>query len=161
MANKSVSAMKNIQDICSSLRSKYYGDNATAKDYKDSFVINNAIQIFPIDARQALMDERISEMDKAEVKVSKSINFRSDCYTKLTDISKMLEIPEAEVLRRILYYSLKSNDSGVSQQEIRLSSLKGKVALLKTQMEASMVTLNEIMNEIAQLEAKKEERTND
>ena len=90
MASKSVSAMKNIQDICSSLRSKYYGDSATAKDYKDSFVINNAIQIFPIDAMQALIDETISEKDKAEVKVSKSINFRSDCYTKLTGISKML-----------------------------------------------------------------------
>lgn len=154
MANKSISSMKNIQEVCSILRRKYYGDNATSKDYKDSFVINNAIQLFPIEARQTLMDEIITEKDKAEIKVSKSINFRSDCYEKLSNISKMLEIPEAEVLRRILYYSIESDNNSSSQQEMQLSSLKGKVALLKTQIEASMATLNEIMNEITVLEAK-------
>ena len=154
MANKSISSMKNIQEVCSILRRKYYGDSATSKDYKDSFVINNAIQLFPIEARQTLMDEIITEKDKAEIKVSKSINFRSDCYEKLSNISKMLEIPEAEVLRRILYYSIESDNNSSSQQEMQLSSLKGKVALLKTQIEASMATLNEIMNEITVLEAK-------
>lgn len=154
MANKSISAMKNIQEVCASLRSKYYGDSATAKDYKDSFVINNAVQVFPIEACQALMDDAITEKDKSDVKISKSINFRSDGYEKLSDISKMLGIPEAEVLRRILYYSMENDNSDSSKNEIRLTSLKGKVALLRTQMEASMVTLNKIMNEIAQLEAK-------
>lgn len=156
MANKSISAMKNVQEVCSILRSKYYGDSATAKDYKDSFVINNAIQVFPIEDRLVLMDARITEKDKAEIKVSKSINFRSDCYEKLSNISKMLEIPEAEVLRRILYYSLESDESVASQQEMQLSSLKGKVTLLKTQIEASMTTLNEIIKEIEQLEAKED-----
>ncbi len=156
MANKSISAMKNVQEVCSILRSKYYGDSATAKDYKDSFVINNAIHVFPIEDRLVLMDARITEKDKAEIKVSKSINFRSDCYEKLSNISKMLEIPEAEVLRRILYYSLESDESVASQQEMQLSSLKGKVTLLKTQIEASMTTLNEIIKEIEQLEAKED-----
>jgi|GEM_PF-5468245 len=156
MANKSISAMKNVQEVCSILRSKYYGDSATAKDYKDSFVINNAIQVFPIEDRLVLMDARITEKDKAEIKVSKSINFRSDCYEKLSNISKMLEIPEAEVLRRILYYSLESDESVAYQQEMQLSSLKGKVTLLKTQIEASMTTLNEIIKEIEQLEAKED-----
>ena len=154
MANKSISSMRNIQDVCASLRRKYYGDNATARDYKDSFVINNAIQVFPIEERQALMEEMITEKDRAEIKVSKSVNFRSDCYEKISDMSKMLNIPEAEVLRRILYYSLErdNNSSLLSQQEIQLSSLKAKVALLKTQIEDSKKTLEEIINEIARLE---------
>lgn len=156
MANKSMSAMKNIQEVCSRLRRKYYGDSATASDYKDSFVINNAVQVFPIEACQALMDDSISEKDKADVKISKSINFRTNCYAKLADISKMLEIPEAEALRRILYYSIsmENDTSNSSKNKILLSSLKGKVALLRTQIESSRLTLNEIVDEIAQLEEK-------
>lgn len=153
MANKSISAMKNISEVCSSLRSRYYGENAQPKDYKDSFVINNAVQLFPIETSKDLMDASITKKDKEDVKISKSINFRSDCYEKLSDISKMLEIPEAEVLRRILYYTLENNNSVTKQDKMKLSSLKGKVELLKTQIEACSETLSEIKDEIARLEA--------
>ncbi len=154
MAIKSISAMRNIGEICSSLRERYYGSSASAKDYKDSFIVNNAIQIFPIDDCQALMDEVITALDKAEMKVSKSLNLRADCYIKVSDISEMLKIPEAEVIRRILYYSLMINDcsSMMPQQKMQLSLLKEKVVLLKAQFETSMATLNQIINEIAQLE---------
>lgn len=153
--NKSMSAMKEIQEICSNLRSKFYGEAATVKDYKDSFVINHAVDTFTADPA-ILMSDSITARDSAGVKVSKSINFRSDCFSKLTVISQVLHIPEAEALRRILYYTLAKDDKKDLQNEIELSVLKGKVALLKAQIEACRHTLSEIMNEIAIIEGKEE-----
>lgn len=158
MANKSISAMKNIQEVCAILRKKYYGKNARSLDYKDSFIINTAVQNFPIEDRQALMDESITEEDNSDIKVTKSVNFRSDCLEKLQTISTMLGVPEAEVLRRILYYSLKSENKEVPQKKLQLSSLKSKVALLNTQIEICMKTLSDIENEIELLEAKEDKK---
>lgn len=149
--NKSISSMKSIQEVCSKLRSKFYGEAATIKDFKDSYVINHAVDSFTADPAM-LMSDSITDRDKSEVKISKSINFRSDSYQKLTTISKVLQIPEAEVCRRILYYSLDTDDEKNTKNEIELSVLKGKVAILKTQMEACRNTLSEIMDEIAVLE---------
>ena len=151
--NKSISSMKNIQEVCSNLRSKFYGEAATVKDYKDSFVINHAVDSFTADP-SLLMSGSITDRDRSEAKISKSINFRSDCFEKLNTISKVLQIPEAEVCRRILYYSLDTYEKKNTKNEIELSVLKGKVAILKTQIEASRNTLSEIMDEIAILESK-------
>lgn len=149
--NKSISSMKNIKEVCANLRSKFYGEAATIKDFKDSYVINHAVDSFTADPAM-LMSDSITDRDKSDVKISKSINFRSDCFQKLTTISKVLQIPEAEVCRRILYYSLDTDDEKSTKNEIELSVLKGKVAILKTQMEACRNTLSEIMDEIAVLE---------
>ena len=151
--NKSISSMKNIQEVCSNLRSKFYGEAATVKDYKDSFVINHAVDSFTADP-SLLMSDSITDRDRSEAKISKSINFRSDCFEKLNTIAKVLQIPEAEVCRRILYYSLDTDEKKNTKNETQLSVLKGKVAILKTQIEASRNTLSEIMDEIAILESK-------
>lgn len=154
MSNKSMSVMKDIPDICSVLRSKYFGPGATSTDYKDSYVINNAIQVFPVDSCEDLLDESITEKDNEDTKISKSINFRQDCCKKLSDISKILLISEAETLRRILYYSIQKEDEDVSTNKLSLDQLKRKVCLLKSQLESVMESLNEMADEIAQLEAR-------
>lgn len=151
--NKSISSMGNIQEICSNLRSKFFGEAATARDYKDSFVINHAVDMFTADPAM-LMSAQITDRDRSTAKTSKSITFRSDCFEKLTTISKILLIPEAEVCRRILYYSLDTDDKKNAKTEMELSVLKGKVAILTSQIEASRHTLSEIMDEIAVLEGK-------
>lgn len=150
--NKSISVMKNVSEICSALRNKYFGEAASSKDYKDSFVINKSIENFN-GLPEMLMVESITFQDQGETKASKSINFRSDCYEKIITISKSLQLSESEVCRRILYYSLEiDNSEVVSPRDIQLSALKNKVILLKTQMENSMSILIDIMNEIALLE---------
>lgn len=37
---KSLSMMNNVAEVCGQLRRKMYGKNATAKDFKDSYIIN-------------------------------------------------------------------------------------------------------------------------
>ena len=47
--NKSISAQENVVEICSILRKKMFGENASAQDYKDSYIVNNAIEMFSED----------------------------------------------------------------------------------------------------------------
>lgn len=156
---KSSSVMKNIQDVCSALRQKYFGEAASPKDYKDSFVINKAIESFN-GLPEDLMSESISQKDQSETKGSKSINYRSDCYEKLSIIATALQIPESEVCRRIMYYSLEEHleEHNGGKATIEVSVLKEKVIFLKKRMEESMAALNEVMLAISLLENKEEEQ---
>ena len=151
--NKSVSMMQSISDVCDTLRYKFYGNGASPRDYKDSYIINAAIERFNTEEINDLMDEKISEKDRSENKTAKSINFRSDCYDKLCDIAKTLNLPESEALRRLLIYSLENNDISTHYQDFKLSSLKGKLTLLKKQVTQSLMTIDELTNEIERLES--------
>lgn len=143
--NKSCSVMKNVREICAELRGKFFGEFASAKDYKDSFIINKAIESFAADPNE-LMAEVISIKENAETKVSKSVNFRSDCYEKIITLSKILNIPETEVLRRILYhYTLEQRSPDHESDDIQLLALKNKVLLLKNELETSLHTLNDVL----------------
>ena len=104
---KSLSMMKDVGEVCEQLRRKMYGKDATAKDYKDSFIINNSIDNFSGNPDN-LMEGKISELDQSHTKASKSVNLRADCYEKLNTYSKILNIPESEVCRRLLYYVLEA-----------------------------------------------------
>lgn len=148
---RSSSMMKDIQEVCSVLRKKYFGEAASQKDYKDSFVINKAIDAYKGRPNE-LMTQSISQKDQNEIKASKSINYRSDCYEKLSAIATALQISESEVCRRIIYYSLEEHHE--SKAMIESSVLKEKVILLKKQMEESMKALNEVMLAITLLEDK-------
>ena len=151
---RSSSVMKNIQDVCSVLRQKYFGEAASQKDYKDSFVVNKAIDSVK-GLPEDLMTESISQKDQSEAKGSKSINYRSDCYEKLSTIAAALQISESEVCRRIMYYTLEEHNG--SEAVIEVSALKEKVIFLKKQMEKSMAALNEVMLAISLLENKQED----
>lgn len=148
--NKSISAMKSIEDVCSFLRSKYCGRMASAKDYKDSYVINKAIELFAEDP-QLLMSEAISERDR-EAKISKSINFRSDCFGKITSLAKILCIPEAEVCRRILYFSIDKAPDKITVANAELASLRSKVAVLVAQLDLCQKAVKDLLKEISLME---------
>lgn len=147
---KSVSMMNNVVEVCAKHRERIYGKDATAKDFKDSFVINNCIENFNGKAEE-LMSDDITYLDQSQGKTSKSVNFRSDCYEKICTYSKLLNVPESEICRRILYYMLDAKN-GNEGNRIQLTVLKSKVALLQTQIEASMQTLTEILKEINTIE---------
>lgn len=150
---KSLSMMKNVGEVCEQLRRKMYGKDATAKDYKDSFIINNSIDNFSGNPEN-LMEEKISELDQSHGKTSKSVNLRADSYKKLNTYSKLLNIPESEVCRRLLYYVLETGVAN-SADKTQLVALKSKVILLQTQIEESMKTLFEIIEEIEEIEERK------
>ena len=84
---KSLSMMKDVGEVCEQLRRKMYGKDATAKDYKDSFIINNSIDNFSGNPDN-LMEGKISELDQSHTKASKSVNLRADCYEKIKHIFK-------------------------------------------------------------------------
>lgn len=144
---KSVSVMRDAAEVCGELRIKYFGDLASAKDYKDSFVINKAVEDYK-DSPEKLMSDIISKKDQNSTKVPKSINFRAECFEKIITISNVLHISEAEVCRRILYYSLDNEESADMDFVKDTSALQGKIALLESQLEASMATLHEILKMI-------------
>ena len=100
------------------------------------------------------MEGKISELDQSHTKASKSVNRRADCYEKLNTYSKILNIPESEVCRRLLYYVLEAGVAN-SAEKTQLVSLKSKVILLQTQIEESMKTLFEIIEEIEDIEERK------
>lgn len=148
---RSMSMMKDILEVCSVLRRKYFGEASLRKDYKDSFIINKAIEDFqgvPAD----LMTESISHKEQDVIKASKSVNFRSECYEKVCAMAAALQISEAEVCRRILYFTMEENHGSEAVMEV--SILKEKVIFLKSQIEKSMAALNEVMLAISLLENK-------
>ena len=99
---KSLSMMNNVAEVCGQLRRKMYGKNATAKDFKDSYIINNCIDYY-CGKPEDLMKKEISELDQSQGKTSKSVNFRSDSYKKLNTYSKILNVPGHQLRpRRII-----------------------------------------------------------
>jgi hypothetical protein len=148
---KSTSMMNNVAEICAEHRKRIYGQDAKAKDFKDSFIINYCIANFNGKPEDLMRDE-ITKLDQ-QGKTSKSVNFRSDCYEKICTYSKLLNVPESEICRRILYFMLGA-DIDNTNENVQLAALKSKVALLQTQIEASMQTLGEIMKEIDSIEGR-------
>lgn len=149
---KSLSMMNNVVELCAKYRERIFGKDATSKDFKDSFVINNCIENFNGEAEE-LMSEDITSLDQSQGKTSKSVNFRSDCYEKICTYSKLLNVPESEICRRILYYMLDAKHVN-TDNNIQLASLKSKVVLLQKQIEASMQTLTDILKEIDSIEGR-------
>lgn len=146
---RSTSMMRDIPEVCCALRKKFFGEAASPKDYKDSYIVNEAIDSFK-GSPEDLMTPSISQKDQNEIKVSKSINFRSNSHEKLSAIATTLQISESEVCRRIIYYSLEEHQERKAM--IETSILKEKVIHLKRQLEESMKALNEVMLAITLLE---------
>ena len=102
---KSLSMMNNVVEVCAKHRERMHGKDATSKDFKDSFIINNCIENFN-GKLEGLMGDDITKLDQSQGKTSKSVNLRSDCYEKICTYSKLLNVPESEICRRILYYMI-------------------------------------------------------
>ena len=85
---KSLSMMNNVVEVCAKHRERMHGKDATSKDFKDSFIINNCIENFN-GKPEGLMGDDITKLDQSQGKISKSVNLRSDCYEKICTYSKL------------------------------------------------------------------------
>ena len=152
--NKSVSMMNDVKEVCEELRPKFFGQNATLNEYRDSFVANAAVERFTEDP-DVLFTEAINEKEQNCVKAAKSINFRSDNYAKITEIANIYQKTEAEILRRILYYWVDfsyPDDPSIIIPE--LNSLRNRAKLLRKRIAECNEILDALLEEIGEVEGK-------
>lgn len=142
------------------LRTAFYGQNASAAEYRDSFVVCETIARYEEDAA-LLMNDRITESERTEKNITKTLNFRADCYLKLTSLADQLAISPAEACRRILYYTAEYAPKTSSKEFTphELSQLKAKILMLEESVKAlgkalllTQNALSETKTEITRLE---------
>ena len=146
------------EEIIPKLRALYYGTSATAQEYKDSFVINQAVDKFNIEDVHALMSEAISEFERQEKHLVKTVNYRASSFFKISSISEKLSISHAEACRRVLYYSSgaleeeTAPNNNYSTHEHELTQLKAKLVLLQGYMKnlnKEVQRVQEVIDEIS------------
>lgn len=146
--------MKDFKVICAELRCRYFGEEASDKDYKDSYIINHAIEKF-VSYPEVLMDDSITILDRSDTKVTKTLTLRSDCVAKLSALAGVLHITDAEACRRILYHTLQDTGDKSdknSLKSLKVSEVKANLLLLQAQVNGCIVTLNALLNEIEHIE---------
>lgn len=136
------------------LRELFYGKAATSLEYKDSFVINEAVDRFSEENVAELMSEKISALENEGKGLSKTVNFRADSYLKLSSFSESLGISPAETCRRLLYHLADNFERTLSiplPHDHDLSQLKAKVLLLERHtkvLEKEIAFTSEVIREI-------------
>lgn len=146
--------MKDLKVICAELRRRYFGEEASDKDYKDSYIINHAIEKF-VSSPEVLMDDSITILDRSDTKVTKTLTLRSDCAAKLSVLARVLHITEAEACRRILYLTLQDTGNKSDKntlKSLKVSEIKSNLMILQAQVNDCVVTLNTLLNEIEHIE---------
>ena len=131
--NKSVSMMNDVKEICEELRPKFFGQNATLNEYRDSFVANAAVERFTEDPDVLFTDN----------------------YAKITEIANIYQKTEAEILRRILYYWVDfsyPDDPSIIIPE--LNSLRNRAKLLRKRIAECNEILDALLEEIDEVEGK-------
>lgn len=106
--NTSYSLQSNASDLLDKSRKKRYGERASAKDYRDSFILGNEILDFPINEVEKLLEYKVDDNDVS--KVAKSVTLKANAYERLVKISNLLGLSESETCRLIIYYSAKKKD---------------------------------------------------
>ena len=147
-------------EIIPKLRALYFGTSATAQEYKDSFVINEAVDRFNTKDVHSLMSEDISETEKLEKPLVKTVNYRASSFFKISSISESLEISHAEACRRVLYFSASNGaleeetapNNNYSTHGHELTQLKAKLVLLQGYMKnlnKEVQRVQEVIDEIS------------
>lgn len=150
-------------EIIPKLRALYYGTSATAQEYKDSFIINEAVDRFDKEDVESLMSADISELESFEKPLVKTVNYRASSFFKISSISEKLEISHAEACRRVLYYSASNapleeetapnniystNEHEHTQLKAKLVLLQGYMKNLNKEIQRVQEVIDEISNEI-------------
>lgn len=152
---KSVSVSSNFDgEVCPELRKKRFGAAATAKEYRASFVLNAVVDDYP-GRPEDLMAEAISSQDRSYTKVPKTLNFREKSWRKVSLIAARLKLPESEVLRRIVWWTLREDNGeagkAAAEGSAEIFTLQKKLALLQEQIAQADSTLKDIMLDITLL----------
>lgn len=159
---KKVMAMpENITEICKKLR-KYYFASDSEKDYKDSYVINRAIDEFSSDLEN-LLSEEAAKVDKMP-KITKSITFRANTYARVETLAENSVLTCGAVVRRILFIAVrqieekKPEKSAVNPQ---IKALGEKIQVVTKRLEDAMSALRELADEVAALESSCDNENNE
>lgn len=137
------------------LRKHFFGAGATSASYRDSFVICEAIDKFAGDVDDLLSEE--VEAKESGSRTAKSVTFRAETFEKVNNLAVLSDLSYAEVVRRILYYTLEqisSNpDSEKTEYERAISALKTKILVVAAALDDAMTALNSLVDEVEALES--------
>lgn len=110
-----------FSDYAKELRARFYGPNATVKEYRDSFVFAQAIDSF--DGLPSQLSEYIN--NEQDLKNQRTVTIRQNTYNKLESLSRTLNCTIASVYRAIATYTITSSATSVTSY----SDLELKIAL--------------------------------
>ena len=129
--NTSYSLQSNASDLLDKSRKKQYGEQASAKDYRDNFILGNEILDFPINEVEKLLKYRAD--DNGVLKVAKSVTLKANAYERLVKISNLLDLSESETCRLIIYYSAQKTDKNNEKRIPR--EVEEEIAYLRKALE--------------------------
>lgn len=137
-----VKMTEDFDQYAETLRKKYFGPTATAKEYRDSYVFAQTIDTFnaPID----VLDEYIHNEKK--LNNQRMMTLRQNTYKKLEDISKTKDCSVASAFRAIIMYTVHTEDFENTENtpNVSISELELKITLLEKQLSDCQNTLSQI-----------------
>ena len=83
-------------------RKYWYGKEVSSKDYRDSYILGEAIDTFVLDDVHKLLAYK--KEDSEVTKVAKSITLKAKTHERLTRICEMLGTSESETCRLIIFH---------------------------------------------------------
>jgi len=106
--NTSYSLQSNASKLLDKSRKRRSCEEASAKDYRDNFILGNEILDFPLNEVDKLLEYK--DVDYDAVKVAKSVTLKANAYERLVKLSNLLGLSESETCRLIIYYSAQKTD---------------------------------------------------
>ena len=151
---KKVMAMpENITEICSKLRRNYFSSDSE-RDYKDSYIINRAIDDFSEELEE-LLSEEAAKADKMP-KISKSITFRANTFARVETLAENSDLTYGEVVRRILFIAVKQIEEKKPEKSAvnpQIKALAEKISVVEKRLSDAMSALRELADEVAALKS--------
>ncbi len=156
--------MQLSENVCEQLdviRKGYFGGSASASEYRDSFILCEAVEHFSEDPA-VLFSEEMAGSD-CEPRVAKSLTLRAEVYEKLSNLATITNLSYAEVTRRIILFtiekikknSLENSRENTSEYKQVISSLKTKILVVEAALDDAMTALNSLVDEVEALETKR------
>lgn len=151
---KKVMAMpENITEICSKLRRNYFSSDSE-RDYKDSYIINRAIDDFSEELEE-LLSEEAAKADKMP-KISKSITFRANTFARVETLAENSDLTYGEVVRRILFIAVKQIEEKKPEKSTvnpQIKALAEKISVVEKRLSDAMSALRELADEVEALKS--------
>jgi len=153
--------MQLSENVCEQLdviRKGYFGGSASASEYRDSFILCEAVERFSEDPA-VLFSEEMAGSD-CEPRVAKSLTLRAEVFEKLSNLATITNLSYAEVTRRIILFTIEKikkssleNSRENTEYERAISALKTKILVVAAALDDAMTALNSLVDEVEALEA--------
>ena len=132
--NTSYTLQQDVKERLEKVRKKMYGPDAVAAEYRDSFVLTNAILSFPLDDLQKLL--LYKDADIRTPKSAKSVTLRANAYGRLVKMANSLTISESEACRLLIFY-LEANFEEKRKIYFETDEIMADLLVLKNALEAA------------------------